>query len=198
VHAVLARAARARFPKVIVRSERRRWKACSARGAVITRCAGMEALSHDPRDAHAFIRRTSCGQPEAKREVWADLQAVLKHLGRTPPHGGAADSPLPITGARAGLRSLRSEARRRSNCRVDRADLPIRASPFAYFSGSDRRLFAAAIRRWSSLPRTMVTGALRVVGGWGLGRWGVVGGRLARCAKRPLLPEQRASSRNSR
>ena len=29
----------------------------------------------------AYLLRT----PEAKREVWADLQAVLKYLGRTPP-----------------------------------------------------------------------------------------------------------------
>jgi uracil-DNA glycosylase len=59
-------------------------------GGGITRLRGQWKLYNSipvmPTFHPAYLLRT----PTAKREVWADLQAVLKHLGRTPPPAGRA------------------------------------------------------------------------------------------------------------
>ena len=72
-------------PKVIVALGATAVEGLLGVGGGITRLRGQWKLYRTipvmPTFHPAYLLRT----PEAKREVWADLQAVLKHLGRTPP-----------------------------------------------------------------------------------------------------------------
>jgi uracil-DNA glycosylase family 4 len=75
-------------PKVIVALGATAVEGLLGAGGGITRLRGQwklyRAIPVMPTFHPAYLLRT----PEAKREVWADLQAVLKQLGRTPPTGG--------------------------------------------------------------------------------------------------------------
>ena len=75
-------------PKVIVALGATAVEGLLGVGGGITRLRGQWKLYRTipvmPTFHPAYLLRT----PEAKREVWADLQAVLKHLGRTPPTAG--------------------------------------------------------------------------------------------------------------
>jgi DNA polymerase len=75
-------------PKVIVALGATAVEGLLGAGGGITRLRGQWKLYRTipvmPTFHPAYLLRT----PEAKREVWADLQAVLKHLGRMPPQGG--------------------------------------------------------------------------------------------------------------
>jgi len=75
-------------PKVIVALGATAVEGLLGVGGGITRLRGQwkvyRAIPVMPTFHPAYLLRT----PEAKREVWADLQAVLKQLGRTPPPAG--------------------------------------------------------------------------------------------------------------
>ena len=75
-------------PKVIVALGATAVEGLLGAGGGITRLRGQwklyRAIPVMPTFHPAYLLRT----PEAKRDVWADLQAVLKHLGRSPPPAG--------------------------------------------------------------------------------------------------------------
>jgi DNA polymerase len=75
-------------PKVIVALGATAVEGLLGVGGGITRLRGQwkvyRAIPVMPTFHPAYLLRT----PEAKREVWADLQAVMKQLGRTPPPAG--------------------------------------------------------------------------------------------------------------
>jgi DNA polymerase len=75
-------------PKVIVALGATAVEGLIGAGGGITRLRGQwklyRAIPVMPTFHPAYLLRN----PEAKREVWADLQAVLKQLGRTPPPAG--------------------------------------------------------------------------------------------------------------
>jgi uracil-DNA glycosylase len=77
-------------PKVIVALGATAVEGLLGAGGGITRLRGQwklyRAIPVMPTFHPAYLLRN----PEAKREVWADLQAVMKHLGRTPPAGRSA------------------------------------------------------------------------------------------------------------
>jgi uracil-DNA glycosylase len=75
-------------PKVIVALGATAVEGLLGVGGGITRLRGQwkvyRAIPVMPTFHPAYLLRS----PEAKREVWADLQAVMKQLGRTPPPAG--------------------------------------------------------------------------------------------------------------
>ncbi|HMI83364.1 MAG TPA: uracil-DNA glycosylase family protein [Polyangiaceae bacterium] len=75
-------------PKVIVALGATAVEGLLGAGGGITRLRGQwklyRAIPVMPTFHPAYLLRS----PEAKRDVWADLQAVLKHLGRSPPPVG--------------------------------------------------------------------------------------------------------------
>jgi DNA polymerase len=75
-------------PKVIVALGATAVEGLIGAGGGITRLRGQwklyRAIPVMPTFHPAYLLRN----PEAKREVWADLQAVLKQLGRSPPTAG--------------------------------------------------------------------------------------------------------------
>ena len=75
-------------PKVIVTLGRPATSVLLGRDISITRIRGVWQEYRSTPVMPTFHPAYLLRNPEAKREVWADLQAVLKQLGRTPPPTG--------------------------------------------------------------------------------------------------------------